>query len=307
MLLEVVHQLFLAVHTELLVVDATRDRGPLEVEQSQLWLLRLAPVVPSLQHSADDARVVAAFYDHVSELTVLAKTATVLLTDLVILSQNVPLAVERSLLLSVWLLQLIPVPFLLALQPAERCHALLVILAATCHTLLDVVCLSLTALDHFLAELLNSLLFELDDILAFVLFLLKFARQAVLLATLLPPRGALMVLLVAANRTPILAMPIVLVHLAKLPEEFLPLNWVRLITVQFVHLKQVQLVFVNLSVVNLFAQRVPDWKVPSYQPRILERELQIQQRFLALLRRFDSLFKILRKGLNFLATIGRYW
>ena len=33
MLLEVVHQL---------VVDAVGDRGPLEVEQSQLWLLRLA-------------------------------------------------------------------------------------------------------------------------------------------------------------------------------------------------------------------------------------------------------------------------
>ena len=84
-----------------------------------------------------------------------------------------------------------------------------------------------------------------------------------------------MVLLVAAYRSPILAMPIVFVHLAKLSEEFLPLNWVRLITVQLVHLKQVQLVFVDFSVVNLFAQRVPDWKVPRYQLRILERELQI--------------------------------
>ena len=116
--------------------------------------------------------MVAALYDHVSELTVLAKTAAVLLTDLVILVPDVPLAVESRLLLRVWLLQLIPVPFLLALEPAERGHALLVILAATCHTLLDVVCLSFTALDHLLAELLNSLLFELDDILAFVLFLL---------------------------------------------------------------------------------------------------------------------------------------
>ena len=113
-----------------------------------------------------------------------------------------------------------------------------------------------------------------------------------------------MVLLVAAYRSPILAMPIVFVHLAKLSEEFLPLNWVRLITVQFVHLKQVQLVFVDFSVVNQFTQRVPDWKVPRYQLRVLERELQIHQLSLALLRRFDSLFKIFRKGLNFLAPVG---
>lgn len=117
--LKVIDKLLLPVYTELIIVDHAGDRRPLEVEQSQLRLLRLGPVLAPAQHSTDDGRVVSALDENVMIFAVFAEVAAVFLTDAIILSPNLTLLLQQLRAFSVRLFQLVPVFILLdSAEPA---------------------------------------------------------------------------------------------------------------------------------------------------------------------------------------------
>lgn len=88
MAFKMVDQLPLPVYAQLVVVDATWYRGPLEVEQLQMLLAKLAPVLSRLQHLSNQSRIIPSYGHVLVSAVVLVIGVSIVFRHLVVLSHN---------------------------------------------------------------------------------------------------------------------------------------------------------------------------------------------------------------------------
>ena len=85
---KMVYQLPLAVNTQMVVVNASWYRGPLEMEQLEMLLSELAPVLSRLQHPSDKTGIIASYGHKLVSAVVLVVGVPIVFRHLVVLSHD---------------------------------------------------------------------------------------------------------------------------------------------------------------------------------------------------------------------------